>query len=110
VFARHGYAFLYLFRRGAGLSAGQGTNSAALMTRAFEERGQQGRNQVQLELLDIEINDVTAGLSFLRAQPDVDASRMACVGHSFGGSLALILAERDPGLRAIVLFGAAAGS
>ena len=110
VFARHGYAFLYLFRRGAGLSAGQGTNSGALMTKAFEERGQQGRNQVQLELLDIEINDAIAGVSFLRGQPDVDTGRVACVGHSFGGSLALILAERDPGLRAIVLFGAAAGS
>jgi carboxymethylenebutenolidase len=110
VFARHGYVFLYLFRRGAGLSANQGTNSVDLMNRALTAKGQDGRNQVQLQLLDVEMNDVLAGLSFLRAHPEVDASRTACVGHSFGGSLALILAERDPGLRAVVLFGAAAGS
>ena len=39
VFARHGYAFLYLFRRGAGLSADQGTNSGALMARALRKGG-----------------------------------------------------------------------
>lgn len=31
VFARHGYAFLYLFRRGVGLSADQGASSVDLM-------------------------------------------------------------------------------
>ena len=31
VFARHGYAFLYLFRRGVGLSTDQGTNAVDLM-------------------------------------------------------------------------------
>src|SRR5215813_6030539 len=31
VFARHGYAFLYLFRRGAGFSSDQGTNSRDLL-------------------------------------------------------------------------------
>src|SRR5215831_10623727 len=34
VFARHGYAFLYLFRRGAGLSSDQGTDGRALLDRA----------------------------------------------------------------------------
>jgi len=32
------------------------------------------------------------------------------VGHSFGGSLSLLLALRDPGIRAAVIFGGAAGS
>ena len=31
VFARHGYAFLYLFRRGVGLSTDQGANAVDLM-------------------------------------------------------------------------------
>src|SRR5580765_447025 len=35
VFARHGYVFLYLFRRGDGLSRGQGDASADLMDRAM---------------------------------------------------------------------------
>jgi hypothetical protein len=43
--------FLYVFRRGAGLSKDQGSHSGALMSRARAENGQQGRNQVQLQLL-----------------------------------------------------------
>ncbi len=110
VFARHGYMFLYVFRRGAGLSADQGTNSVALMNRALEEKGRDARNQLQLQLLENELEDVNAGLSFLRGRSDVDTRRIGCVGHSFGGSLALLLTERDPDVRATVLFGAAAGS
>jgi dienelactone hydrolase len=109
-FAAHGYLFLYLFRRGAGLSADQGTNSEELMNRALAEQGQEGRNDVQLHLLDIELSDVRAGLAFLRAQPEVDARRIAVAGHSFGGQLSLLLAERDAQLRAAVIFGAAAAS
>jgi carboxymethylenebutenolidase len=110
LFARHGYVFLYLFRRGAGLSFNQGTNSGELMNRALAAKGREGRNQVQLQLLEVEMNDVLAGLAFLRARSEVDTSRVGCVGHSFGGSLALLLTERDPGVRAVVLFGGAAGS
>ena len=36
--------------------------------------------------------------------------RIAAAGHSFGGSLTLLLAEREPSLRAAIVFGAAAGS
>src|SRR5258708_6559312 len=32
VFARHGYVFLYLFRRGVGLSTDQGANAVDLMS------------------------------------------------------------------------------
>src|SRR5215469_8258571 len=110
IFARHGYAFLYLFRRGAGLSSDQGTNSGALMARALAEKGQEGRNEVQLQLQEVELRDVMAGLAFLRAQPGVDGGRVAIAGHSFGGQLTLLAAEQDTGLRAAVTFGAAAGS
>src|SRR5262245_24125273 len=109
-FARHGYVFLYLYRRGAGLSADQGTNSAELMDRAMAEKGQAGRNDVQLQLLDTELTDVDAGLAFLRARPDVDTSRIAVGGHSFGGQLTLLLAARDPKVRAAVVFGPAAAN
>ena len=110
IFARHGYAFLYLFRRGAGLSSDQGTNSGALMARALAEKGQEGRNEVQLQLQEVELRDVMAGLAFLRAHPGVDGGRVAIAGHSFGGQLTLLAAEQDTGLRAVVTFGAAAGS
>jgi len=46
----------------------------------------------------------------LRGRGDVSSRRVAVAGHSFGGSLTLLAAERDSTLRAIVLFGGAAGS
>lgn len=107
VFARHGYVFLYLYRRGDGLSAGQGIPSGDRMNDAFAAGGQQARNQMQLRLLEgDEMDDAMAGLAYLRALPQVDTRRIAVVGHSFGGSLTVLLAERDPSIRAIVTFGA----
>lgn len=110
VFARHGYAFLFLFRRGAGLSAGEGRNSYDRMREASAD-GQAARNRVQMEILEDDgLSDVVAGLAFLRSRPDVDARRVAVAGHSFGGSLTLVLAERDPTIGAALVFGGAAGS
>ena len=110
VFASHGYAFLYLFRRGAGLSADQGTNSGELMRRALAEKGQDGRNELQMQLLESEMTDVLAGHAYLRERSDIDARRIAVAGHSFGGQLALLLIESDTSVRAAVVFGAAAAS
>jgi carboxymethylenebutenolidase len=107
VFARHGYVFLYLYRRGDGLSAGQGIASGDAMDDAFASGGQGAREQIQLRLLEgAEMSDATAGLAYLRALREVDARRIAVVGHSFGGSLTVLLAEHDPSIRAIVTFGA----
>jgi dienelactone hydrolase len=108
VFARHGYAFLYLFRRGVGLSADQGGKNAVVRMNEAAARGPDARNALQLELMGgPEMDDARAGLGFLRALRDVDARRIAVVGQSFGGSLAVLLAEREPGLRAVVAFAAA---
>jgi dipeptidyl aminopeptidase/acylaminoacyl peptidase len=105
MFVRYGYVFLYLFRRGGGLTAGQGTPSGDLMDREFAAKGQEGRNQIQLKLLETdEMDDVLAGLVFLRALPNVDPRRVALVGHSFGGTLTLLAAERDSALRAAMVF------
>jgi dienelactone hydrolase len=108
VFARHGYGFLYLFRRGDGLSAGHGVPSGDRMDSAFAARGQSGRNHLQLRLLETdELSDALAGLAFLRALPDVDPRRVAVAGVSFGGSLTLLVAEHDSTLRAAVAFATA---
>src|SRR6267154_1811124 len=40
VFARHGYVFLYLFRRGVGLSSDQGANAVDRMNSEFAGNGQ----------------------------------------------------------------------
>ncbi len=108
LFARHGYVFLYLFRRGDGLSAGQGIPSGDRMDTELATRGQRARNRLQLELLETdEISDPLAGLAFLRTLPEVDPHRVAVAGVSFGGSLTLLVAERESSLRAAVVFATA---
>ncbi|HTK41957.1 MAG TPA: prolyl oligopeptidase family serine peptidase [Gemmatimonadales bacterium] len=108
VFIKHGYILLYLFRRGDGLSAGQGIPAGDRMDSASAASGQVARNQIQLRLLETdEVSDVLAGLTFLRARADVQPARLAVVGVSFGGSLTLLVAERDSTLRAAVAFAVA---
>jgi dienelactone hydrolase len=91
-----------------GPSTGQGENAVDALDREFAAHGQTGRNALQMELLEgREMDDARAALAFVRRLPDVDARRMAIVGHSFGGSLSLLMTEREPTLRAAVVFSAA---
>ena len=111
VFVKHGYAFLYLFRRGQGLSADQGSFLQDLLQREGAAKGEEARKHLQFILLTTDqLDDARAGLSFLRHLPEVDARRIAVAGHSFGGQLALLTAERDSTVRAVVAFAAAANS
>jgi dienelactone hydrolase len=110
-FTKHGYAFLYLFRRGQGLSADQGFFMQDLLQREKDTKGEEARKHLQFVLLTTDhLDDVTAGLSSLKSLPGVDSRRIALVGHSFGGQLTLLAAERDSTLRAAVTFSAAASS
>ena len=105
LFAGRGYIFFALFRRGVGLSRGEGLNSADLMDNAFEINGQKGRNEVQLQQLETaQMQDMMAGIAYLKKISDLDTTRMAILGHSFGGSLALMIAEHWPDLKAVVVF------
>jgi carboxymethylenebutenolidase len=111
VFVKHGYIFLYLFRRGEGLSADQGQFIGDILQREEAANGDEGRKRLQFILMTTDqLDDASAGLSFLKNLSEVDAQRVAVVGHSFGGQLTLLEAERDPAIRAAVTFGAAAGS
>lgn len=108
VFARHGYVFLYLFRRGVGLSTDQGDNAVDVMNSETAAHGQEARNALQMKLLENrEMDDALSALKFLRALPYVDAKDVAAIGHSFGGSLTVLMAEREPNLRAVVVFSGA---
>jgi len=108
VFTKHGYAFFYVYRRGDGLSRGKGVPSGDQIDGALLAGGQEARNLTQLKLLENdELGDVSAGLGYLRRFPEIDAHRIAVIGHSFGGSLTLLLAERESTIRAVVLFSAA---
>jgi dienelactone hydrolase len=111
VFVKHGYVFLYLCRRGQGLSAGQGTFIQDRLQREQSSKGGEARKRLQLLLLTTEqLDDAIAGLSFLKKMAGVNPKRIAVVGHSFGGQLAILTAERDNSVRAVVAFAAAANS
>jgi carboxymethylenebutenolidase len=108
LFARHGYVFLFLFRQGVGLSSDQGTSAVDLMNSEFARHGQDARNALQLRLLQTrELSAARAGLAVLRGLPDVNARKVAIVAHSFGGSLTILQAEKERGLRALVIFSGA---
>ena len=111
VFANHGYVFLALFRRGEDLSADQGVFIGNLLERERVAHGDEAAARLQVQLLQSDqLEDALAGLAFLQTAANVDPRRVAVVGHSFGGSLSLLVAERDSSLRAVVNFAGAAGS
>ena len=111
LFLKHGYAFLYLFRRGQGPSADQGLFMQDILRREEANNGENARQHLQVVLATTDqLNDVLAALSFLKTAPVVDAKRIAIAGHSFGGQLTLLAAGRDTSVRAAVTFAAAANS
>ena len=74
-------------------------------------KGKEARQHLQFMLATTDhLDDVMAALSFLKTAPAIDAKRIAIAGHSFGGQLTLLAAERDNTVCAAVTFAAAAGS
>ena len=111
LFARHGYVLMALFRRGEDLSANQGVFIGDLLERERAARGVEAEERLKVRLMESDhLADAIAGLTALRQRSEVDPCRVAVIGHSFGGSLALLVAERAKFLRAAVIFAAAAGS
>jgi fermentation-respiration switch protein FrsA (DUF1100 family) len=53
-------------------------------------------------------NDIRAALAYLRTRPEIDASRLALLGHSEGGLIAPMVAASDTNVAAIVLLAAPA--
>lgn len=110
-FLKHGYAFLYPFRRGQGPSASQAPFMQDVLRREEESKGKDARKHLQFVLLTTEqLDDVMAALAFLKTVPGIDPDRIAVVGHSFGGILTLLAAKRDKKVRATVTFAAAENS
>ena len=50
--------------------------------------------------------DAEAGLTYLKTRPEVDQSSIGLVGHSAGGSVASIVAARDPHVAFVILLAA----
>ena len=111
IFLKHGYAFFYICRRGQGLSADQAPFLQDLLKQEEAAHGTEARQHLHFVLVTGEqLDDSAAALSVLRTTPGIDAKRIAVVGHSFGGVLTLLTAERDPSVLAEVTFGAGANS
>jgi carboxymethylenebutenolidase len=111
LFVKHGYVFLAIARRGEWISADQGENIDNLVDRERETIGVDAAKKLQLKLMETDhLNDALAGLACIKQLPYVDTNRIAVVGHSFGGSLALLLSERQHSIRAAVNFGGAAAT
>jgi len=74
-------------------------------------KGPEARQMLQFELMaGPQLDDTLAALAFLTRLRGVDAHRIAVIGHSFGGPLTLLDAEREKSVRAALTFGAAANS
>src|SRR6266851_7364317 len=66
LFLKHGYAFLYLFRRGQGLSADQGAFMLDILRQEEVAKGKEARQHLQFMLaITDHLDDVMAALSFL---------------------------------------------
>ncbi len=111
LFTKRGYAFLFLFRRGQGLSADQAPFIQDVLQREETAQGKEARRHLQFVLLTTDqLDDVMAALSFLKTAPGIAPRHIAVAGHSFGGQLTLLAAERDRSVRAAISFAAAANS
>jgi cephalosporin-C deacetylase-like acetyl esterase len=78
-YVRHGFVLFAPHRRGQGDSADAGQ----YVSGAWIAQGEQPETLV--ELLEAQVDDVAAAVSYVRALPEVDPTRVALVGCSFGG-------------------------
>jgi len=52
------------------------------------------------------VEDATAEVEALRAEPGIDGTRIAIIGHSEGGTIGPMVAEKDAGIKAVALLAA----
>ena len=97
-YTAHSYVFFVPHRRGQGRSPGNYIQDEIAQAAPGERAGH------TVELLQAQVDDVVAGLNFLKSQPFVDATRVAISGCSYGGIETLLAGERDLGVRALVPF------
>lgn len=110
-FAQRGYAFLFVYRRGVRRSASEGDCASSEIARVRNEKGEDAAMAVQFRrLMADELDDAVAGLTALRALPGIDPTRIVVAGASRGGQLAMLSAERDNRVRAVLNYVGAAGA
>src|SRR5215813_10317477 len=108
-YVEHGYLFFSFHRHGHGRSPGEYIGDAQKrIARQFQDpASRQGRFAA---LHDDYNRDVVAAVNWLMKRGDVDRTRVAMTGVSYGGIQTLLAAEKGLGIRAFVPFAPAAMS
>jgi pimeloyl-ACP methyl ester carboxylesterase len=81
-------------------------NHAGYDVLAFDFRSSRRRDRKPTTLGHHELLDAQGALDWLRALPSLDGQRIGLLGESLGGSIALLLAARNPDIAAVVVDGA----
>lgn len=97
-YTAHSYVFFVPHRRGQGRSPGDYIQDQVSQA----SPGERARRMVELQ--QAQVDDVVAGLTYLKSQPFVDPARIAISGCSYGGIQTLLAGERDLGVKALVPF------
>jgi carboxymethylenebutenolidase len=97
-YTAHSYVFFVPHRRGQGRSPGDYIQDLVAQSPA----GERARRMVELQ--QAEVDDVIAGVNYLRSRPFVDPARIAISGCSYGGIQTLLIGERDLCVKALVPF------
>jgi dienelactone hydrolase len=101
----HGYAFFIPHRRGHGRSQDAGPYIMDEQRRVRESATDRADGERKLIALHEQAGrDVSAALTWLKAQPKIDAQHIMMSGVSFGGIQTLLAAERGEGVRAFAVF------
>lgn len=68
----------------------------------YRNFGDSGGEPRQLLDIDLQLEDIAAALRYVRSRDDLDGSRVALWGTSFGGGHVMVAAARDAKVRAVV--------
>lgn len=82
----------------AGELAARGVASFVFDYRGFGESGGERGRLFPME----QVGDVRAAVAYIRAREDVDTSRIVLLGTSFGASIAIEAASREPAVSAVI--------
>ena len=108
-FLDQGYAFFIPFRRGQGLSTGQGQSIVQELDSVSQRDGNAARFPLMIKLHETtQLTDQLAAMSFLKTVKGIDTQRIIIAGHSFGGIQSMLIAANPHGAKAIVNFAGAA--
>ena len=110
-YARLGYVFFAPSRRGQWLSAATGHYVIDSLDAVEKAQGLDARNRMLVTLMKGEqLDDVRAGLTWLKRQPWVDGAHVVVAGNSYGGIVTMYAAAYLDGIVAALDFAGAAQS